>query len=101
MSVNAETFTDSFQSYNFGDLNNQDGWEVTNHDGNSDNMVTVSKTDTGEGTKYVEITNNDSIIVSRNITPVDAGIFQVQMRHNKLGLFYLYAHVRCGGTAVI
>lgn len=91
VSVNAETFTDSFQSYNFGDLNNQDGWEVTNHDGNSDNMVTVSKTDTGEGTKYVEITNNDSIIVSRNITPVDAGIFQVQMRHNKLGLFYLYA----------
>ncbi len=88
--ANDWTFTDNFGSYNPGDLNEQGGWAVTNYYGHSNDTVNVS-TDSDEGTKYVEIANHNSEIVTRDITPVNAGIFQFRMRHNKSGLFYFYA----------
>lgn len=91
VSANEWTFTDSFESRNLGDLNGQGGWAVTNYYGNSNNTVNVSTTDPDLGTKHVEIINNDSLIATRNITPINAGIFQFRMRHNKSGLFYFYA----------
>ncbi len=90
-SANDWTFTDSFESYNLGDLDGRDGWKVTNYYGDPDNAVSVSTADPSEGTQYVEITNTDSIIVTRDITPINAGVFQLRMRHNKSGLFYFYA----------
>ncbi len=90
-SANEWTFTDSFESRNLGDLNGQGGWAVTNYYGNSNNAVNISIANPGAGTKSVEITNTDSLIVTRDITPVKAGVFQVRMRHNKSGLFYFYA----------
>jgi len=90
-SANEWTFTDSFESHGLGDLNEQGGWAVTNYNGNDDNTVNVSTIDPYEETKYVEITNTDSLIVTRDITPINAGIFQFRMRHNKSGLFYFYA----------
>ncbi len=89
--ANDWTFTDNFGLYNPGDLNEQGGWAVTNYYGHSNDTVNVSATDPGEGTKYVEITNHNSEIVTHDITPVNAGIFQFQMRQNKSGLFYFYA----------
>jgi len=90
-SANDWAFKDSFESYNLGDLNEQGGWAVTNYYGNLDNPVNVSTTDTGEGTKYVEINNQGSLIVTHDIAPINAGVFQLRMRHNKSGLFYFYA----------
>ncbi len=90
-SANDWTFKDSFESYELGNLNNEGGWAVTNYYGKSNDTVHVSATDPSEGTRYVEITNHDSIIVTHDITPIDAGIFQLRMRHNKSGLFYFYA----------
>lgn len=89
--ANDWTFTDTFKSYGLGDLNEQGGWAVTNYYGNPDNPVNVSTTDASEGTKYVEINNHGSLVVAHHITPITTGIFQVQMRHNKSGLFYFYA----------
>lgn len=91
VSANEWTFTDNFESRNLGDLNGQGGWAVTNYYGNSNNTVNVSTTDSDLGTKHVEITNHDSIIVTHDITPINTGIFQLRMRHNKSGLFYFYA----------
>ena len=90
-SANEWTFADSFESYNLGDLNREGGWAVTNYYGNSNNTVNVSTANPAAGTKSVEITNTDSLIVTHDITPVNAGIFQLRMRHNKSGLFYFYA----------
>ena len=89
--ANDWTFTDSFESYNLGGLNEQGGWAVTNYYGKFNDTVNVSTTDSDTGTKYVEITNNDSMIVTHDIAPINAGIFQLRMRHNKSGLFYFYA----------
>ncbi|MBI5221900.1 MAG: hypothetical protein HY980_00150 [Candidatus Magasanikbacteria bacterium] len=89
--ANDWTFADDFESRNLGDLNGQGGWAVTNYYGNSGNTVNVSATNPVAGTKYVEITNNDSLIAVRSITPINSGIFQFRMRHNKSGLFYFYA----------
>lgn len=89
--ANDWTFTDNFGSYNSGDLNEQGGWAVTNYYGKPNDTVRVSKTDSNVGTKYVEIANNNSMIVAHDITPINAGVFQLQMRHNKSGLFYFYA----------
>ena len=91
VSANDWTFKDSFESYNLGDLNGEGGWAVTNYYGNSDNPASVSTTDTSGGAKYVEITNHGSLIITHDITPVNTGIFQLRMRHNKSGLFYFYA----------
>lgn len=90
-SANDWTFIDNFESHNPGDLNGQDGWAVTNRYGNSNNSVNISTANPAEGTKDVEINNNDSLIVTRNITPIKTGIFQFRMRHNKSGLFYFNA----------
>ncbi len=89
--ANDWTFTDSFESYNLGGLNEQGGWAVTNYYGKSNDTVNVSTTDSDMGAKYVEITNHDSMIVTHDIAPINAGIFQLRMRHNKSGLFYFYA----------
>ncbi|MCX6787149.1 MAG: hypothetical protein NTY93_01325 [Candidatus Kaiserbacteria bacterium] len=90
-SANDWTFIDDFESHNPGDLNGQGGWAVTNRYGNSNNSVNISTENPAEGTKDVEINNNDSLIVTRNITPIRTGIFQFRMRHNKSGLFYFNA----------
>lgn len=90
-SANDWTFRDTFESHNQGDLDGQGGWKVTNYYANPNDAVDVVTTDTDEGTKYVEIKNQDSIITTHDIVPVDAGIFQFRMRHNKSGLFYFYA----------
>ncbi len=84
-------FMDDFESYNPGSLNEQGGWAVTNYYGNPNNAVNVSAINPCAGTKCVEIANNDAIIATHNITPINAGIFQFRMRHNKSGLFYFYA----------
>lgn len=89
--ANEWTFTDSFESRNLGDLNGQGGWAVTNYNEDDNNTVNVSTANPAAGTKSVEITNTDSIIVTRDITPINAGVFQFRMRHNKSGLFYFYA----------
>ncbi len=89
--ANDWTFADNFGSYNPGDLGEQGGWAVTNYYGHSNDTINVSATDLSEGTKYVEITNHNSEIVTHDITPVNVGIFQFRMRHNKSGLFYFYA----------
>lgn len=89
--ANEWTFTDNFGSYGLGSLNEQGGWAVTNYYGNIDNTVNVSASNPDGGPRYVEITNNDSLIVAREIAPVSAGIFQFRMRHDKAGLFYAYA----------
>lgn len=85
------TSIDNFESRNLGDLDGQKGWTVTNYDENSKNTVRVSAENPAEGTKSVEIINKDSIAISRGITPMQAGVFQLRMRHNKSGLFYFYA----------
>ncbi len=85
------TSVDNFEQYNPGDLEGQNGWTVTNYDENSKNAVRVSGDNTAEGEKSVEITNKDSVLISHNITPMQAGVFQLRMRHNKSGLFYFYA----------
>ena len=89
--ANDWTFTDSFESHIQGDLDGQGGWKVTNYDGNPENTVDIATTNQREETRYVEITNNDSVITTHDVTPINAGIFQLRMRHNKSGLFYLYA----------
>jgi len=84
-------FTDDFELYNSGGLNEQGGWAVTNYYGNPSNSVNVFAVNPIEGTKGIEIINNDSLIVTHDITPINSGIFQFRMRHNKSGVFYLYA----------
>lgn len=91
VSANEWTFADDFESYAPGAINGQGDWAVANYDGNSNDTVNISKTDPSEATQYAEITNTDSTIVTRDITPVNAGIYQFRMRHNKSGLFYFYA----------
>ncbi|MBI5405950.1 hypothetical protein HY972_02845 [Candidatus Kaiserbacteria bacterium] len=89
--ANDWTFADGFDSYNPGDLNEQGGWAatVTNYYRNSDNSVNISAADS-KGKKFVEITNHDSITATRDIAPINSGIFQFRMRHNKSGIFYFY-----------
>ncbi|MSR71545.1 MAG: hypothetical protein EXS50_02685 [Candidatus Taylorbacteria bacterium] len=89
--ANDWTFTDSFESYNLGNLDRQGGWTVTNYNGKSGNTADISTIDLDEGEKYVEIINVGSTIVTHDITPIHAGIFQFRVRHNKSGLFYFYA----------
>ena|SRR3989344_887592 len=91
VSANDWTFAEAFESYNQGSLNGQGGWAVTNYYGNLYNAVNVSPADVGQGKNHIEVTNQDSMIVTRDITPINAGIFQFRMRHNKSGIFYFYA----------
>ncbi len=85
------TFADNFKLREPGSLNGQGGWNVINYYGNSDNTVDVSSINSDGGSKYVEISNDDSLVVSHSIAPVNAGAFQFRMKHNKSGLFYFYA----------
>ncbi len=84
-------FEDTFESYSLGNLNGQGGWVVTNHSGNSNGIANVSTTYPDGDTKYVEMIHDGFITAVHDITPLNSGIFQLRMRHNKKGLFYFNA----------
>ena len=94
-------FADTFDSYTLGDLNGQDNWAVTKYYTDTLGTVQMSSADSDGGEKYAEITNNDSILVSRIIAPLHSGMLQFKMRHNKSGLFYLQAQTSDAGGQLL
>jgi hypothetical protein len=74
--ANDWTFTDTSEPHNLSDINSRGGWVVTNYN---------------EGAK----------IVTHDMTPINAGIFQMRMRHNKSGLFYFNALTSDAGGQIL
>jgi hypothetical protein len=89
---------DSFTSYSLGDLHGQSNWQLTKYEEASlgDVDIVTSDTDT-----FAEITNNKSLLISKSDTPRDAGILEFNMRHNRVGLFYVYAQTSDNGGQLL
>lgn len=91
----------NFNSYTLGDINGQGAWAVTKYDGASLGSVNITTSDTAPDEKFGEITNNHSILVTHIDTPRNAGVLEFKMRHNKVGLFYLYAQTSDAGGQLL
>lgn len=94
-------FTDTFNSYVLGDLNGQGAWLVTKYYPDKLGAIEISTTNSEVGEKYIEVTNDDSIVATLVSTPAHAGILQFKMRHNKSGLFYLFAQTSDAGGQLL
>jgi hypothetical protein len=90
-----------FNLYTPGDLNGQDNWVLTKHDSAALGVVNVNISDTASTDKFAEITNESSLLITRTSTAKNAGVLEFKMRHNKDGLFYLYAQTSDNGGQLL
>ncbi len=90
-----------FDSYALGDIDGQNDWAVTKYDTAAQGTIQITTSDASLGEKFAEITNNHSILVTQKSTPKNAGTLRFKMRHNKVGLFYLYAQTSDAGGQLL
>ena len=94
-------FSDTFNVYSLGDIGGQGDWTVTKYYPDKIGSVEVTSESSDSDEKYVKVVNNDSILATRISTPTNVGILQFKMRHNKSGLFYLFAQTSDGGGQLL
>ena len=75
------------------------GLESNKYDGNR-NTVDIATTNQREETRYVEITNNDSVITTHDVTPINAGIFNYECGTTNQD-YSIFTLTSMQGTAVI
>ncbi len=95
------TFSNNLGSLPLGDLSGQDNWVITKHNTDSSDTVQISTSDLIPEEKFIEIVNDNSLLASWNGPPLNNGVFEFQARHNKEGLFYLYAQTSDNGGQLL
>jgi hypothetical protein len=96
-----EAFSSSLDSLPLGNLSEQADWTTTKHDTNTNGTISISASETIPNEKFIEIINDDSMLTSQSRTPLNAGTLQFKARHNKSGLFYLYAQTSDNGGQLL
>ena len=96
-----QMLSNSFDSLPIGDLNGQDNWVLTKHDPNKYGTVQITTSDPVQGEKFIEIRNDNSLLVTHTNSPQNTGIFEFKARHNKSGLFYVYAQTSDNGGQLL
>ncbi len=97
-----EFFSDSLPESSIEEVPVEDaGWEVTKHATDAEGSASFASDDTLLEEKHLEIVNDSSMNVTRALEPLEAGTLQFKMRHNKLGLFYLYAQTSDAGGQLL
>jgi hypothetical protein len=96
-----QMFSSSLDSLPLGELINQDGWTTTKSDPGAYGSVRVSDSNLIPEEKFIELTTDSSIAASRSLSPQNAGIFEFKAKHNKSGLFYIYAQTSDNGGQLL
>ncbi len=96
-----ELFSEPIDSLPLGDLAEQANWSVTKHMTEAYGTMRISASDLAPDEKFIEIVNDNSMLASQTRPPLNAGIFEFKAKHNKSGLFYLYAQTSDNGGQLL
>jgi hypothetical protein len=94
-------FSNPPDSFTLGDLSGQDNWTITKPDPNAPDSIQISTAEPATTEKFIEIINDNSIFANQSRTPLNSGVFEFKVRHNKSGLFYLYAQTSDNGGQLL
>ncbi len=76
-------------------------WSVTDPDANTEDSVRVTTVDLLPDEEFIEVITDSSITASYSNTPLTTGTLEFKAKHNKSGLFYIYAQTSDNGGQLL